>query len=104
MRLFSDSIGRKAVMAVTGLLLVLFLVGHLLGNMTIFKGADGINAYAFHLHELPPLVWGNRIVMGIAVILHVILAIQVTLENKAAKPDKAGETATPTPVATPETR
>ena len=88
MRLFSDSIGRKAVMAVTGLLMVLFLVGHLLGNMTIFKGAEGINAYAFHLHELPPLVWGNRIVMGLAVILHVILAIQVTLENWAAKPDK----------------
>lgn len=88
MRLFSDSIGRKAVMAVTGLLMVLFLVGHLLGNMTIFKGAEGINAYAFHLHELPPLVWGNRIVMGIAVVLHVIFAIQVTLENWAAKPDK----------------
>ena len=44
MRLFSDSIGRKAVMAVTGLLMVVFLIGHLLGNMTIFKGPEGINA------------------------------------------------------------
>src|SRR5512133_1722547 len=88
MRLFSDSIGRKAVMAVTGLLMVVFLIGHLLGNMTIFKGPDGINAYAEHLHALQPIVWGNRIVMGIAIILHVILAIQVTLENWAAKPVK----------------
>jgi succinate dehydrogenase / fumarate reductase cytochrome b subunit len=88
MRLFSDSIGRKAVMAVTGLLLVVFLIGHLLGNMTIFKGAAGINSYAEHLHALAPVVWGNRIVMGLAVVLHIILAIQVTLENWAAKPVK----------------
>lgn len=88
MRLFSDSIGRKAVMAVTGLLLVVFLIGHLLGNLTIFRGADGINAYAEGLHKLTPVVWGNRIVMGLAIVLHVILAITVTLENWAAKPDK----------------
>lgn len=88
MRLFSDSIGRKAVMAVTGLLMVLFLVGHLLGNLTIFRGADGINAYAEGLHKLQPVVWGNRIVMGLAVVLHVILAIQVTLENRTAKGPK----------------
>jgi succinate dehydrogenase / fumarate reductase, cytochrome b subunit len=88
MRLFSDSIGRKAVMAVTGLLLVVFLLGHLLGNLTIFKGAEGLNAYAAGLHKLVPVVWGNRIVMGIAIVLHVILAIQVTLENWAAKPTK----------------
>jgi len=75
-------------MAITGLLMVLFVLGHLLGNLTIFKGAAGINAYAEGLHKLQPVVWGNRIVMGIAVILHVILAIQVTLENNAAKPDK----------------
>jgi succinate dehydrogenase / fumarate reductase cytochrome b subunit len=75
-------------MAVTGLLMVLFLVGHLLGNLTIFRGAEGINSYAFHLHELAPVVWANRIVMGLAIVLHVILAVQVTLENKAAKGGK----------------
>jgi succinate dehydrogenase / fumarate reductase cytochrome b subunit len=75
-------------MAVTGLLLVVFLIGHLLGNMTIFKGAAGINAYAEGLHKLLPVVWGNRIVMGLAIVLHVILAVIVTLENWAAKPDK----------------
>lgn len=88
MRLFSDSIGRKVVMAITGLLMVLFVIGHLLGNLTIFAGPNGINAYAFHLHELAPVVWGTRVVMGAAVLLHLFLSIQVTLENSAAKPDR----------------
>lgn len=88
MKLFSDSIGRKAVMAVTGLLMVLFVVGHLLGNLTIFAGADGINAYAEKLHQLVAVVWGTRIVMGTAVLLHLVLSIQITMENSQAKPDK----------------
>lgn len=88
MRLFSDSIGRKVVMAITGLLMVLFVIGHLLGNLTIFAGPNGINAYAFHLHELAPVVWGTRLVMGAAVLLHLFIAIQITLENSAAKPDR----------------
>jgi succinate dehydrogenase / fumarate reductase cytochrome b subunit len=88
MRLLSDSVGRKVVMAVSGLLMVLFVVGHLLGNLTIFAGPDGINSYAQHLHELAPVVWITRVVMSLAVLLHVYLGIQVTLENSAAKPDK----------------
>ncbi len=88
MRLFSDSIGRKAVMAITGLLMILFVVGHLLGNLTIFAGPNGINAYAAKLHEIAPVVWGTRIVMAVSVLLHLILSIQITLENSAAKPDR----------------
>jgi succinate dehydrogenase / fumarate reductase cytochrome b subunit len=88
MQVFSDSIARKAVMAVTGLLMVLFVVGHLLGNLTIFAGAEGLNGYAAKLHQLAAVVWGNRLVMGAAVLLHLVLAIQITLENSAAKPDK----------------
>jgi succinate dehydrogenase / fumarate reductase cytochrome b subunit len=88
MKLFSDSIGRKAVMAVTGALMVLFVVGHLLGNLTVFAGADGINSYAQHLHDLAPVVWITRVVMGTAVVLHIVLSIQITMENAKAKPDK----------------
>ena len=88
MRLFSDSIGRKAVMAVTGLLMVLFVVMHLLGNLSIFAGPDGINAYSEKLHSLGPVLWVFRIVMIVAVVLHVVLSIQITLENAAAKPQK----------------
>ncbi len=88
MRLFSDSIGRKAVMAVSGLLMVLFLVGHLAGNSSIWGGSNALNSYAFHLHELPALVWGTRIVMGLALVFHVVLAIAVTLRNRESHPER----------------
>ena len=88
MRLFSDSIGRKAVVAVTGLIMVLFVVVHLLGNTTIFAGPDGINAYAEKLHGLGPFVWAFRIFMAAMLVLHVIFAVLLTLENREANPDK----------------
>lgn len=73
-------------MAVTGLLMVLWVIGHLLGNLTIFAGPNGINAYAAKLHEMGPLLWGTRVVMGAAVVLHLVLGLKVWLENRAAKP------------------
>ena len=88
MRLLSDSIGRKAVVAVTGLCMVLFVVVHLLGNSTIFAGPDGINAYAEKLHGLGPFVWAFRLVMLCLLLLHVIFAILLTLENWKANPQK----------------
>lgn len=88
MRLFSDSIGRKAVVAVTGLFMVLFIVTHLLGNSTIFAGPDGINAYAEKLHSLGPFVLVFRAFMAVMLVLHVIFAILLTLENRAANPGK----------------
>jgi succinate dehydrogenase / fumarate reductase cytochrome b subunit len=86
MRLLSDSIGRKAVMAITGLIMVLFVVGHLLGNLTIFAGQDGINSYAEHLHALALIVWPTRAVLVLAVLLHATFAIQLALENRTARP------------------
>lgn len=88
MRLFSDSIGRKAVVAVTGLFMVLFVVTHLLGNSTIFAGPGGINAYAEKLHSLGAFVWVFRAFMALMLCLHVIFAILLTLENRAANPGK----------------
>ena len=88
MRLLSDSIGRKAVMAVTGLLMVLFVVGHLLGNSTVFFGPNALNAYAQKLHEMAPVVWITRVVMLTAVLAHLVISIQITLENEAANPTK----------------
>jgi len=89
MRLLSDSIGRKLVMAITGLLMVLFVVGHLAGNLSIvFGGANAINTYAEKLHQLGAVVWLTRIVMGLAVLVHLVISIQITLENSAANPVK----------------
>lgn len=87
MRLLSDSIGRKVVMAVTGLLMVLFVVGHLLGNLTIWL-PGGINAYAEKLHAMAPVVYGTRVVMLVAVLLHLVISIQITMENSEANPTK----------------
>jgi len=75
-------------MAVTGLLMVLFVVGHLLGNLTVFAGPNGINTYAEKLHALAPVLWGTRIVMLLAVFLHLIISIKITLENAEANPEK----------------
>lgn len=79
-------VGRKIVMAVSGLMMALFVAAHLLGNTSIFAGPDGINAYAAKLHELWPIVWAYRLGMVVLFSLHVFYGIQLTLENYRAKP------------------
>jgi len=88
MLLTQSSVGRKIIMAVTGFVLVAFVCVHLLGNSSIFIGADAINAYAQKLHSLGPFVWVFRLVMLAAFAIHIFFGIQLTLENKAATPEK----------------
>lgn len=80
------SIIKKAVMAVTGLLLIAFVVAHLLGNLCIFAGPGLLNAYAHHLEGLGPLVWAARFGLLAIVGLHIWTAVQLTIENKKARP------------------
>ena len=87
MQLTQSSVGRKIIMAVTGIVLVGFVCVHLLGNSSMFFGADAINAYAQKLHSLGPFVWVFRLVMLVAFALHIAFGIQLTLENKAATPE-----------------
>lgn len=84
MEFFKNSVGRKILMSITGQLLIIFVIVHMIGNSSIFFGADGINAYAKHLHDLPPLVWAFRLVMLVAVGIHILYGIQLTLENNKA--------------------
>jgi len=86
MSMLKSSVGRKLTMAVTGVILVLFIIGHVLGNMSIFVGPEGINAYAVHLRDLGPLLWVVRLVMLVVFVVHVWLGIQLTMENKSARP------------------
>jgi succinate dehydrogenase / fumarate reductase cytochrome b subunit len=88
MQLTQSSVGRKIIMAVTGIVLVSFVCVHLLGNSSVFVGADAINAYAQKLHSLGPFVWVFRLVMLAAFAIHIIFGIQLTLENRAATPEK----------------
>jgi len=88
MQLLTNAVGRKVLMAASGLLMVLFVVVHLLGNSSIFVGPDGINAYAEKLHSLGPLVWIFRAVMLALLLVHVWFGVTLTLENSAANPSK----------------
>ena len=81
-----SSIGGKATMAVTGLLLFGFVVAHLLGNLQLLKGADAINNYAKMLHDLGPLLWVARIGLLAVFVLHVATAFRLSRANKAARP------------------
>ena len=58
---FKSSVGRKAIMAVTGLLLFGFVIIHMLGNLQIYLGQDALNDYAKHINEMPLLLWPARI-------------------------------------------
>ncbi len=84
MLLPTSTVGRKIVMAITGQILVLFIVFHVVGNSTFFFHA--LNAYVMALYNLPVFVWGGRVVLVIACILHLYYGAVLKLENYAAKP------------------
>lgn len=77
-------------MAVSGLILVGFVVGHLIGNLQVFGHPDQINGYAHFLHELGPTLWIARIVIVGAVVVHVWAATVLTIENKRARGGEYG--------------
>jgi succinate dehydrogenase / fumarate reductase cytochrome b subunit len=86
MYLLKNSVGKKLIMSATGFLMIAFMVVHLLGNTTLYHGPDGINAYAKALHRFGSLVWTFRLTLLAMFSLHVFYGIQLTLENRAAKP------------------
>ncbi len=72
-------------MAASGLILVGFVIGHLVGNLQIFSHPDKINGYAQFLHDLGPLLWVARLTIIAAVVIHVWMAVVLTLENRKAR-------------------
>lgn len=89
--LWGSAIGKKFLMALTGILLSLFVLGHLVGNLQLYFGKDStgawlINNYAKFLHGNAPLLWGTRLVMGVAVLVHAIAGIQLYLAKQSARP------------------
>ena len=85
-RIWRSSLGKKYLMALTGLALFGFVVGHLLGNLQVFGKPELINAYAYFLKSKPGLLWGARLGLLATVALHVAAAITLSAANKAARP------------------
>lgn len=96
MHLLSTSIGKKIVMAVTGISMAMFACIHLIGNSTIFGWLNGgVNAYAHHLHALPaPIIIGFRGCLGLLLLIHVWFGIKLTLENSGGRPQQYAVKAT----------
>jgi succinate dehydrogenase / fumarate reductase, cytochrome b subunit len=91
--LWSTMIGKKVVMAVTGVVLIGFVIAHMLGNLKIFLGAEAIDAYAVFLRTMGEpmfpygsLLWAARIVLLACLAMHITAAVQLTLMNWSARP------------------
>jgi succinate dehydrogenase / fumarate reductase cytochrome b subunit len=86
LRLWRSSIGKKYVMAITGLGLFLFVIVHMLGNLQIFLGPEHLNAYARALKGTPALLWGARLGLLLITVLHITAALQLAAANRRARP------------------
>jgi succinate dehydrogenase / fumarate reductase cytochrome b subunit len=86
--LYNSTLGKKYIMALTGAGLFAFVLAHMIGNLQVFLGPDQLNAYAVFLKSKPALLWGLRIGLLILVFLHILTAVQLTLRNRAARPEK----------------
>lgn len=89
-RLFRSSLGKKYLMAISGLLLFLFVIAHMAGNLQLFLGPEPINAYAKFLKSTPELLWAARIGLLVLAILHITTAVQLVMENRAARTERYG--------------
>ena len=87
--MFSSSLGKKYLMAITGIVLIGFVFVHMAGNLQILMGQEKINAYAHTLQTLPlPILWGSRLFLLVCVVLHAWTAIVLIRENRRARPNK----------------
>ncbi len=86
---WSSSIGKKFIVAITGIALVLFLAGHLAGNLVIFLGPEPFNEYAYMLHHMlhGAGIWAFRIGILVVIVAHIVATMALTRQNKAARKD-----------------
>jgi succinate dehydrogenase / fumarate reductase cytochrome b subunit len=85
-RFYDSTIGKKAVMAVSGFILFGYLVVHMLGNLQIFIGQEQMDHYAATLHGNPALLWSARVVLLVSVLAHIWSWLALAANNKAARP------------------
>jgi succinate dehydrogenase / fumarate reductase, cytochrome b subunit len=83
---YSSTVGKKVVMAVTGIILFGFLLGHMAGNLQFFLGPEVLNGYAEKLREMPALLWVVRIGLIVAAILHIASSVSLARIKNNARP------------------
>lgn len=83
---FHTTIGKKILVALTGLFMITFLVAHLAGNLEIYAGPLALNHYSAFLRTMPKVLWGFRIALIAAITIHVYLTISLTRHNQKARP------------------
>ena len=83
---YRSTIGKKVIMAITGLLLVGFVIGHMLGHLQVFQSAEKYNAYAHFLQSLGGLLWLVRLGLLAAAVLHITMGIQLAARSRRARP------------------
>jgi len=88
--LMNSTIGAKFTMALTGIVLVGFVVQHMVFNLQLFAGPDALNAYAYNLKGMlgGGLVWGGRAFLLACIGLHIMSAMRLSARNRAARPSR----------------
>jgi succinate dehydrogenase / fumarate reductase cytochrome b subunit len=86
LRFYQTTIGKKIIVAVTGVILFGFVTGHMLGNLQVFLGPEAMNSYGALLHAEPAIIWTVRLVLLAAVALHIWFSVQLAWEAKEARP------------------
>ena len=84
--LLDISIGKKILMAVTGVIAFGFVCGHMLGNLQIFISQNQMNTYAEKLQSLGPILWAIRLFLFVSIVIHIWFGIQLKLEAWSARP------------------
>ncbi len=84
--LWRSTVGKKALMAITGLVLFLYVFFHMLGNLQVYAGPEQINGYARLLHVSPQLLWTVRVILLAAVLVHVVAGVQLWFRARGARP------------------
>ncbi len=85
-RFWASTNGKKVVMAITGAILFLFVIFHMLGNLQVFEGPAQMNYYGAALRRFPEVLWAVRAILLVAVILHIWASVDLAVRKKKARP------------------
>jgi len=81
-----SSVGKKVLMALSGMILFAYVIAHMLGNMQLYMGSEVINRYAKLLHSNEGVLWTARIVLLAAVLVHAVAGVQLWFSKREARP------------------